>query len=73
MRVVIQNRITNRYFLSSDKWVEDPSLAIEFENTKRALEFLQQQHEPNLQIVLSFEDNKYNINLGSYYNSDRTP
>jgi hypothetical protein len=67
MRVVIQNRKTFLYYLSSDKWVEEPSAAVDFEKTERALQFLQDNRQSDLQIVLNFEDNKYDMKLGPFF------
>ena len=70
MRVVIQNQKTFQYYLSPGKWVNEPSAAVDFEKTERALQFLHNNQQPDLQIVLNFEDSKYDVRLGPFFKLD---
>jgi hypothetical protein len=53
--------------MSSDKWTKDASVAIDFEKTERALRFVQNNPHLDIQIVLNFEDKKYDLKLGPFF------
>jgi hypothetical protein len=63
MRVLVQNPLTLSYYLAPGKWTRDCSLAHAFSTSQEAINFCVEQGLHNLQIVLKFPDDRYDIEL----------
>jgi hypothetical protein len=63
MRVLVQNPLTLSYYLSPGKWTRDYSLAHGFNTSQEAISFCLENGLHNLQIVLKFPDDRYDIEL----------
>lgn len=63
MRILLQQRDTGLYFEDIDSWRADPSKAMDFVSSTQALEFCALNKLDTVQIVLKFEDEKYEIVL----------
>lgn len=63
MRVLVQNPLTLSYYLAPGMWTRDPEDACAFSNSQEAINFCVEQRLFNLQIVLKFPDDRYDIEL----------
>ena len=63
MRILLQQRDTSLYFSDIDSWIADASEAMDFVSSTQALEFCAANGLDAVQIVLKFEDEKYEIVL----------
>ncbi len=63
MRILLQQRDTGLYFEDIHSWCADPSEAMDFVSSTKALEFCSVNHLDSVQVVLKFEDEKYEIVL----------
>ena len=63
MRILLQQRDTGLYFGDIDSWVADPEEAMDFVSSTKALEFCAVNKLDAVQVVLKFEDEKYEIVL----------
>ncbi|EEF58015.1 hypothetical protein Cflav_PD0980 [Pedosphaera parvula Ellin514] len=63
MRVLVQNTNTKLYFGREILWTIDPDQAFNFERTLRALDFMQRSKIKNVQIVMKFDDDQFDIHL----------
>jgi hypothetical protein len=63
MRVLVQNATTKLYFGRQTLWTIDPEQAFNFEHTLHALNFMQRSKMKNVQIVMKFDDDQFDIHL----------
>lgn len=61
MRILLQQKDTGLYFKDIDQWVRQGKDAMDFVSSSAAIEFCVSNHLSGLQIVLKFEDQKYEI------------
>ena len=75
MRIVLQQKQTGLYFKDVDAWVASSSEAMDFVSSTAAIEFCTTNHLVNMQLVLKFEEQQYDIVLpvrqGMDYAGDR--
>ena len=63
MRILLQQRDAGLYFRDIDSWTADPADAMDFVSSTQALEFCAVNKLDAVQVVLKFEDEKYEIVL----------
>lgn len=63
MRVLLQDRNSRRYFKWENEWVLDPHTATDFTNTSRALHSAAGHRHLPLDIVLKFNDPRYDLRI----------
>jgi hypothetical protein len=63
MRVLLQHRETGLYFKDIDSWAQTSAEAMEFVGSTAALEFCATNSLENLQVVLKFDVEHYDIVL----------
>jgi hypothetical protein len=63
MRIILQNRESAFYFKSVSEWTADADRALDFKNLIYAVDFVRMARLTNLDIVLYFGDERYNLRL----------
>ena len=63
MRILLQQKDTDLYFKDVDSWTGDASEATDFVSSTAAIEFCAANKLDSVQVVLKFEDEKYEIVL----------
>jgi len=63
MRILLQQKDSGLYFRDVDSWTGDVSEAMDFVNSTAAIEFCATNQLEAVQVVLKFEDEKYEIVL----------
>lgn len=63
MRILLRNRKTGQYFQPPDLWIDDPELAMDFEDSRQAVRLAQERGFRKVDILLSFENARHNIRL----------
>lgn len=63
MRVLLQHQSTQLYLTNDDKWSADNWQAKDFGTSLKAMDFLQRFKVRSTNIVLKFDDPKYDIVL----------
>ena len=63
MRILLQRKDTGLYFKDVDSWTGDTAEAMDFVSSTTALEFCAANKLDTVQVVLKFEDEKYEIVL----------
>jgi len=63
MRILLQQRDTGLYFGDINSWCADASEAMDFVSSTQALEFCSVNKLDEVQVVLKFADEKYEIVL----------
>lgn len=63
MRILLQNRDTGLYFKDINSWVRSGSEAMDFVSSSAAIDFCVSNKLSGLQVVLKFEDQRYEIVL----------
>jgi hypothetical protein len=71
MKVLVQKREATLYFGTAESWTSNAADALDFQNTLRALDFLETSRIGDAQIVLKFEDERYDIRLNLMAGSTR--
>lgn len=61
MRIVLQQKATGEYFHDIGSWTRDSAEAMDFLSSTAAIEFCQVNRLTDLQLVLKFEEHKYDI------------
>jgi hypothetical protein len=67
MRALLQQPGTGLYFLKQGDWTADYREAYDFKSSVNARGFCLKQGLMNVQIVLKFDTDKYDIVLPAYY------
>lgn len=68
MKVVLQNKLSRFYLAEDGKWTADHLKVRDFGSSLRAMDFLQTNKVENAQVVLKFQDTKYDIVLQALSN-----
>lgn len=63
MRIVLQQKNTELYFRDIGAWTQDSSEAMDFLSSTAAIDFCVQNQLNGLQLVLKFDEQKYEIVL----------
>jgi hypothetical protein len=63
MRILLRNRKTRQYFQLPDGWIDDPELAMNFDDSRQAIRLAQERGFRKVDILLSFENPRRNIRL----------
>lgn len=63
MRILLQQRDTGLYFKDIDAWVRNSAEAMDFLSSTAAIEFCVRNRVLRVQLVLKFEEQKYDIVL----------
>jgi hypothetical protein len=63
MRIVLQQKDTGLYFKDIDAWVRTSSEAMDFVSSTSAIDFCVTNKLKGVQLVLKFEEQKYDIVL----------
>jgi hypothetical protein len=63
MKIVIQSSTTKEYFVGNGRWTKDVAKAKEFSQTVAALMECTHNNLTEVQIVLRFQDPRYNLSL----------
>ena len=63
MRILLQQKATGFYFRDIDSWVRNTSEAMDFVSSSAAIDFCVNNKLPDMQLVLKFEDQNYDIVL----------
>ena len=61
MRIVLQHKLTGLYFKDVESWVRNAADAMDFVSSTAAIEFCVTNRLNELQLVLRFEEQKYDI------------
>jgi hypothetical protein len=61
MRILLQHKQTGFYFRDIDSWVGNYSEAMDFVSSTAAIEFCVTNKLNDVQLVLKFEEQKYDI------------
>lgn len=63
MRILLQHKQTGRYFRDIDSWVHEASTAMDFVSSTKAIDFCVTNKLNDVQLVLKFEEQRYDIVL----------
>lgn len=63
MRILLQQKDTGLYFKDVDSWTADAAEAMDYVNSTAAIEFCVANKLDAVQVVLKFQDEKYEIVL----------
>jgi len=63
MRILLQQKETGSYLQDIGVWTRDPTLALDFLSSTRAIEFCATHKVLGVQLVLKFEEQHYDIVL----------
>ena len=63
MRILLQQKDTGLYFKQLDSWVRQHSEAMDFVSSTAALDFCKRNKLAGVQMVLKFEEQKYELVL----------
>lgn len=62
-RVVIQDRQSRLYLKGADEWTPEINEAEDFEQIVEAIDFLRLARLPHIDVLMHFEDPKYDVRL----------
>lgn len=63
MRILLQHKQTGLYFKDIDSWVRSGSQAMDFVSSTAAIDFCVTNKLTDVQLVLKFEEQRYDIVL----------
>jgi hypothetical protein len=63
MKVLVQDLVTSAYYHSPACWTLEPEEACVFEDSHAAVQFCLSNEIPHAQVVLKFEDGRYDVAL----------
>ena len=63
MRTLLRNYQTGFYFQGVSNWTTDPRQAFDFKQPDRAVRFVRDAGLKRVELVLAFDDPRYNIPL----------
>jgi hypothetical protein len=66
MKVLIQNPLTLSYFAGERKWTARSDEAIDFSESRKAASFCLEHHLLEMQIVLKFHDDRYDVHMPAW-------
>jgi hypothetical protein len=67
MRILLQHKQTGEYFSDIDSWVKNSSDAMDFISSTAAIEFCVTNKLNEVQLVLKFDEQKYDIVMPLQY------
>jgi len=73
MRIVLQHKETGLYFEDLDTWTRDSLEAMDFVSSTAAIEFCRNNKIDYVQIVLKFDQEKYDIVMQAGLATERAP
>jgi hypothetical protein len=71
MRILLQQKDTGLYFKDIGAWSQEPAEAMDFLSSTSAIEFCATNKIADVQMVLKFEEHKYDIVLPMLTKSHR--
>jgi hypothetical protein len=63
MRILLQNCKNHFYYRADGAWTPHPDEALDFESSVRALDFCRLHRPSNVQIILKFPNDRYDIDF----------
>jgi hypothetical protein len=63
MKVLLRNTRTNQYYQSPAQWTLEEQEALDLKQTSRAVELVFDARLENVEVLLCYEDPRYNIVL----------
>jgi hypothetical protein len=63
MKVLLRNTRTNQFYRGPDGWTPDAEQALDVKQTSRAVELIFDVGLENVEVLLCYEDPRYNIVL----------
>ena len=63
MRILLQQKETGLYFKDIEDWTRDAAAALDFLSSSAAIDFCVANKISNVQLVLKFEEHRYDIVL----------
>ena len=63
MKVLVQNPLTLAYWQQPQNWTRNPEQASAFGDSKSAIQFCREHDLTDMQIVLKFADDRYDVQL----------
>jgi hypothetical protein len=73
MRILLQQIGSGLYFKDVGSWVASGSEAMDFVSSTAAIEFCATNHVKGVQLVLKFEEERYDIVLPMHLAADPSP
>jgi hypothetical protein len=61
MRILLQQKETGLYFKDIGAWIREPAEAMDFLSSTAAIDFCTLNKIANVQLVLKFEEQRYDI------------
>ncbi|EEF57757.1 hypothetical protein [Pedosphaera parvula] len=61
VQIILQDDLTRLYYSGPNVWTENVEKALDFGQTTRALDFILRSGQPQLGIVMHFEDAQYDL------------
>ena len=63
MKVFLRNTLTHHYYQGSFSWTPNQEEALDLKQTSRAVELVFDSRLENVEVLLSYDDPRYNIVL----------
>jgi hypothetical protein len=63
MRIILRNYKTRQYLQDFGRWTDNPNSAMAFEHSRQAASFAHEKGIKHVEILLAFEDPRYNFRL----------
>jgi hypothetical protein len=63
MKIFLQDKRTQQYFMSGGKWAQSSNEALDFPNSDKAIEYALRHELSEVHVVLKFPDHPYHICL----------
>ncbi|HVM51324.1 MAG TPA: hypothetical protein VMU04_25060 [Candidatus Acidoferrum sp.] len=63
MKVLLRNTLTNEFYQGPDRWTPDEQQALDVKQTSRAVELVFDAGLEHVEVLLCYEDPRYNIVL----------
>jgi hypothetical protein len=63
MKVLLRSTLTNQFYQSTDQWTSDEQKALDLKQTSRAVELIFDAGLEHVEVLLCYEDPRYNIIL----------
>ena len=63
MKVLLRNTLTNQFYLGPEGWTADEQEALDVKQTSRAVELIFDAGLENVEVLLCYDDPRYNIVL----------
>ena len=71
MRILLQQKQTGLYFKDIGAWIQEPAEALDFLSSTSAIDFCVLNKISGVQLVLKFEEQRYDIVLPVSYDKSR--